>query len=254
MTRGTGIPSPAVLGEAKTLQLRRFALSNKGDLTRDNAVDDHGNTGRRSGRPTKDQAEQLARSILDAALDEFLRCGLEGASIERIAAAADVARTAVYRRFGSKRSLFVRVLERQVRLLRDIGDGIIQNAADPLDRLKGTAFAYCRVVATPASLQLNRIMLWAAAILDADGADLNMIGEELDLHLETLIIQAQDHGYLGKTPARDLRKALTRLVAEGLRWKALMAARALSDEEITEDFEQFWHLFLQLAENHRRDT
>lgn len=60
-----------------------------------------------AGRPTRDAAEQLFIRILDAARIEFLNKGIEGASIEGIAAAAGCSKLTIYRRFGSKNELFM---------------------------------------------------------------------------------------------------------------------------------------------------
>jgi AcrR family transcriptional regulator len=64
-----------------------------------------------AGRPTRDAAEQLFNRILDAARAEFLSKGIEGASIEGIAAAAGCSKLTIYRRFGSKNELFMALVK-----------------------------------------------------------------------------------------------------------------------------------------------
>lgn len=60
-----------------------------------------------AGRPTRDASEQLLQRILEAARVEFLnKGGIEGASMEGIAAAAGCSKLTLYRRFGSKEELF----------------------------------------------------------------------------------------------------------------------------------------------------
>ena len=60
------------------------------------------------GRP---RSEEAHRAILDAAIDLFLERGLEGMSIEGVAAKAGVGKTTIYRRWGSKEDLIVAAID-----------------------------------------------------------------------------------------------------------------------------------------------
>lgn len=64
-----------------------------------------------AGRPTRDAAEQLFARILEAARIEFLAKGIEGASMEGIAAAAGCSKLTLYRRFGTKSELFMALVK-----------------------------------------------------------------------------------------------------------------------------------------------
>ncbi|MYM23638.1 TetR family transcriptional regulator [Duganella sp. FT135W] len=64
-----------------------------------------------AGRPTLDASKELAARIFDAARQEFLAKGIEGASIEGIAAAAGCSKLTIYRRFGSKNELFMTLVK-----------------------------------------------------------------------------------------------------------------------------------------------
>lgn len=64
-----------------------------------------------AGRPTRDAAENLLARILMAARTEFIAKGIEGASMEGIAAAAGCSKLTLYRRFGSKRELFMALMK-----------------------------------------------------------------------------------------------------------------------------------------------
>jgi AcrR family transcriptional regulator len=59
------------------------------------------------GRPRSESADQ---AILSAAFDVFVERGIDGASIEEIAAKAGVARTTLYRRWSSKEELIARAI------------------------------------------------------------------------------------------------------------------------------------------------
>ena len=65
----------------------------------------------RGGRPTNDVAIQLGFHILDVALDCFVAGGVEGTSMEAIAAAAHISKRTLYSRFGSKLALLVAAIE-----------------------------------------------------------------------------------------------------------------------------------------------
>jgi TetR/AcrR family transcriptional regulator, mexJK operon transcriptional repressor len=80
---------------------------------------------RSPGRPTRHQAEQRNRELLDKALDLFLENGFDRTTIEAITAAVGMAKRTVYARYGDKMTLFRAALERA------IDDWIV-----PVDRLR----------------------------------------------------------------------------------------------------------------------
>ena len=71
-------------------------------------------TGRRRGRPTRDEAEPgaLKMKILDVARRRFAERGFDGVSIRDVAAAAKVNKALVFYYFQSKATLLDEVLER----------------------------------------------------------------------------------------------------------------------------------------------
>ena len=64
---------------------------------------------RRPGRPRDEKAHDL---IIDAALESFIEEGLEGASVEGIAARAGVGKATIYRRWHSKEDLISEAIAR----------------------------------------------------------------------------------------------------------------------------------------------
>src|SRR5215472_17254926 len=67
-----------------------------------------GNAGGRMGRPRNPGVD---RAILRAALELFVEHGVAGASIEKIAKRAGVAKTSVYRRWPSREALLAQAIE-----------------------------------------------------------------------------------------------------------------------------------------------
>jgi AcrR family transcriptional regulator len=67
-----------------------------------------GNSGSATGRPRNPAVDQ---AILRAALELFIEHGVAGASIEKIAKRAGVAKTSVYRRWSSREALLAQAIE-----------------------------------------------------------------------------------------------------------------------------------------------
>ena len=65
-------------------------------------------------------AEERRQAVLDAALDEFAEHGLHGASTEAIATEAGISQPYVFRLFGTKKQLFVAVINRCFRETLDV--------------------------------------------------------------------------------------------------------------------------------------
>jgi AcrR family transcriptional regulator len=66
------------------------------------------NSGGTAGRPRNPEVDQ---AILRAALELFIEHGVAGASIERIAKRAGVAKTSIYRRWSSREALLAQAIE-----------------------------------------------------------------------------------------------------------------------------------------------
>jgi TetR/AcrR family transcriptional regulator, mexJK operon transcriptional repressor len=72
--------------------------------------------GQRQAHRPVDQAKQDA--ILASARDEFFEYGFESASIERIAAAANVSKVTIYNHFQNKENLFSAMVGSECRIMR----------------------------------------------------------------------------------------------------------------------------------------
>lgn len=70
---------------------------------------------KRSGRPRRDEIEGRRLHLLDTAADIFARQGYAGASIDHIAAAAQVGKPTIYTRYGNKAGLLKAVIEHVLR-------------------------------------------------------------------------------------------------------------------------------------------
>jgi TetR/AcrR family transcriptional regulator, mexJK operon transcriptional repressor len=113
---------------------------------------------RSPGRPTREQAEQRNRELLDKALDLFLENGFERTTIEAITAAVGMAKRIVYARYGDKMTLFKAALERAIEdwivpvdQLREAETGDLEETLHEIGRI------LVANVLTPEGLRLLRI-------------------------------------------------------------------------------------------------
>jgi AcrR family transcriptional regulator len=105
-------------------------------------------------RPARD-AERTRAAILAAAMQEFARCGLGGARVDRIAARAGSNKRMLYYYFGNKEQLFQAVLEQTYADIRKAEQKLNLLDASPQDgvrRLVELTWAY--YVAHPEFLTL----------------------------------------------------------------------------------------------------
>jgi AcrR family transcriptional regulator len=71
-------------------------------------------------------------AILRAAMELFVECGMEGATIEQIAARAGVARTTIYRRWSTREALLVQAIADARKLPDQMGAGVESLQANDL--------------------------------------------------------------------------------------------------------------------------
>lgn len=205
-------------------------------------------SGRRAGRPSASEADVLSQEILSSALREFLEHGFSGASIERIAKGAHVARMAIYRRYGDKKALFETVLYEQIRQLEELASTIGSEAGDPLTELRATARAYLAFMISPTAIDLQRILISEASHLSTLSRQVapplpQLLGERLD----RLIRRAQQADQLTDIDSALLLEVLLRLIAEGPRWEVLMTSASWSADDIDLHLERMWPMFLKIA-------
>jgi TetR/AcrR family acrAB operon transcriptional repressor len=107
-------------------------------------------------RRTKEEAQETRNSILDAAERVFHEKGVSSASLEEIAAAADVTRGAIYWHFKDKAELFDAMMKRVVLP----ADEMLERAdccaqSDPLELLRRCAIDV--LLRTAQSAQMQRV-------------------------------------------------------------------------------------------------
>jgi AcrR family transcriptional regulator len=114
---------------------------------------------------TRKTAEERRESVLDAALEEFARHGLDGASTEAIAAAAGISQPYVFRLFGTKKELFKAVVARCFRETLELFQRAAEGKRGP-EALEAMGSAYTNQL-LPARTRLQAQMQAYAACDDA---------------------------------------------------------------------------------------
>lgn len=112
---------------------------------------------RKPGRPTAEESEERIRHVLETARRVFFEQGYGAASLEGIAAAAGVAKTTIYRHFGSKKALFEKCLSETTAALRLR----LAAASEPVaaaESLRYMARCLLDVIYLPENIKLMRLL------------------------------------------------------------------------------------------------
>jgi AcrR family transcriptional regulator len=108
------------------------------------------------------RAEARPDELLDAALDEFIARGFDGARVEDIAKRAGLSKGAVYLYFKSKEDLLRALIEREVSpVLSRVGD-LARTAADPRATLHLIARTGAAAVAQPRFISIPLLLIAVA--------------------------------------------------------------------------------------------
>ena len=107
-------------------------------------------------------SDRKRRAILQAAMSVFLKSGFLGASMDEIAALAQVSKQTVYKQFSNKESLFVEI----VTSMTDTASNTVHNNVPELTESGGIAeylqlyaLRQLTVVLTPPLMQLRRLVI-----------------------------------------------------------------------------------------------
>ena len=92
-------------------------------------------------------AARRRRQLLDVALERFAANGFHRTSMEEIADAAGVTKPVLYQHFGSKRELYLEMLDDVGRRLMELIAGAVAGAAGPRAQVEAGFAAYFQFVA-----------------------------------------------------------------------------------------------------------
>jgi TetR/AcrR family transcriptional regulator, mexJK operon transcriptional repressor len=113
----------------------------------------------RRGRPTAERAAAIDATIVAAALELFLECGYEAATMEAIAERAGVSKGTLYARYPSKEPLFRAVLQERRNRWSDLNSAITDPAPTEFTaRLWSRARTLQRMFEWPEFVQISRLI------------------------------------------------------------------------------------------------
>jgi AcrR family transcriptional regulator len=99
-------------------------------------------------------ADERREAVLQVAVAQFARTGLQGTSTEKIAAGAGISHPYLFRLFGTKKELFLACVERCFARLREVFARAAEGA-EAGDRLEAMGRAYVDLLADREMLQLQ---------------------------------------------------------------------------------------------------
>jgi TetR/AcrR family transcriptional regulator, mexJK operon transcriptional repressor len=120
------------------------------------------NTPRQSGWPDGGRTGQKRRAILDAARAVFLSSGYRGASMDQVAAIAQVSKVTVYNHFSDKRSLFTTVITSAIDEAEQSTHSLVDRLGQSTDLAKDLrTFARQHIVdvTQPHLIQMRRMII-----------------------------------------------------------------------------------------------
>lgn len=144
----------------------------------------------KGGRPTQEIAAQLGEHILDIALEQFIALGVEGASMDGIAAAANVSKRTLYARHASKTGLLVAAVEHGSKsLLRKIVADIPRGNAR--ERVLKVSRKMLDVALDPEVIGLEPLVNWIVS-RERDGPEHAIGGQAGVAVIQCVLEEAED--------------------------------------------------------------
>jgi AcrR family transcriptional regulator len=118
--------------------------------------------GPRSTAHRSGAAEPTRRALFGAGAREFAAHGFEGASVDRIAAAARLNKAMIYYHFGSKAKLYAEILRDMFSAVGARVRGVAASAASPEDKIR----QFVEVIAAEAEARPHFPPIWVREIAD----------------------------------------------------------------------------------------
>lgn len=182
-----------------------------------------------TSRREQNRLDKRAR-ILDAALVVFAEKGFTGASMDEIAAEAEVTKPTLYQYFKGKDALFRSMMVAH----RDIMRQSIASARDGAlaDQLLAFAWSYARTVMRPEMLSLARLVIGEASRFPEIGRQYQAAGPDLVLaDLTEFMLKQSDLGRLSLDDPECAAEHFWALILSGPRNRGLHDPEAKIDEE-----------------------
>ena len=113
-------------------------------------------------RLVEGRSARKRRAILDAAREVFLRHGYPGASMDEVAALAEVSKVTVYKHFSDKNGLFIAVFTAAIAQAEESSRSLVDHLAASVDvekDLRKFARQHVTLVTQPHLIQMRRMII-----------------------------------------------------------------------------------------------
>ena len=206
---------------------------------------------RGSGRPTKEQAEQITELIIDVATRLFSETNFEATSVDLIAATARISKQTFYARFVSKEALFAVVIRKRMNDLLMPVPGETGQAGPIETTLLRIGLELSRRALTPAAIALDRLIASEAHQF----RELALAYHESAIHARELIADifsdAMREGQIRSADARFLAEQFLYAVVNGPAHALILSGKtAKSEKELRERTAAAVGLFLDGCRDH----
>ncbi|GIH91304.1 TetR/AcrR family transcriptional regulator [Planobispora siamensis] len=118
----------------------------------------------RRGRPRSGEQAARRRAALDAALAELVEHGLEGMTMQAVAARAGSSKESLYSWFGNRQGLLAALIERQSEQVNAAVTAALERPAEPRAMLTAIAENLLGLLVGEASVALNRAAMASAEL------------------------------------------------------------------------------------------
>jgi AcrR family transcriptional regulator len=198
---------------------------------------------RAGGRPTREEAENLTRQILDDARATFANKGVANATMEEIAAHHAISKHTLYRRYPSKQALLEAVVERDLVRFRTALALAAMQRKEPLPALHAIALRYF-LFGTDRDYSAFYLSVTAEAVVSAPLRERLAIWSRDALEpMVDAIIAAQAAGSIAAGDASEICGVLVDLL-EGANNRIRLGLCDTPDEaECRRVFESRWTIF-----------
>jgi AcrR family transcriptional regulator len=116
---------------------------------------------------TRQTAEERREAVLEAARHEFGQHGLHGASTDVIARKAGISQPYLFRLFGSKKALFIAVIEMCQQQTLDLFRAAASGKSGP-DALAAIGAAYGELIENDRTMLQGQLQAYAASVVDEE--------------------------------------------------------------------------------------
>ncbi|GII04751.1 TetR/AcrR family transcriptional regulator [Planobispora takensis] len=118
----------------------------------------------RRGRPRSGEQATRRRAALDAALAELVEHGVEGMTMQAVAARAGSSKESLYSWFGNRQGLLAALIERQSEQVNAAVTAALERPAEPRAMLAAIAENLLGLLVGEASVALNRAAMASAEL------------------------------------------------------------------------------------------